>query len=147
MDCLHTVDKRKWLAELPGGMMYFLGCHLIDLIVRIQGVPETIIPMNTCTGFDDVSCLDFGMAALKYPKGISFANHSLGAVVDELRYFKENKAHKRAVVGTGLGLSIVKGILQMHNARFGVETSEAEENHGSTFWFELPCTDVPAKTE
>lgn len=73
MDCLHTVDKRKWLAELPGGMMYFLGCHLIDLIVRIQGVPETIIPMNTCTGFDDVSCLDFGMAAIKYPKGISFA--------------------------------------------------------------------------
>jgi signal transduction histidine kinase len=63
------------------------------------------------------------------------------------RYFKENKAHKRAVVGTGLGLSIVKGILQMHNARFGVETSEAEENHGSTFWFELPCTDAPAKTE
>ena len=59
------------------------------------------------------------------------------------RYFKENKTHKRAVVGTGLGLSIVKGILQMHNARFGVETSEDPVNHGSTFWFELPCTDAP----
>ena len=63
------------------------------------------------------------------------------------RYFKENKVHKRAVVGTGLGLSIVKGILQMHNAKFGVETSEAPENHGSTFWFELECSDLPAEME
>lgn len=73
MDCLHTINKRKWLATLPGGMMYFLGCHLIDLIVRIQGTPEEIIPLNTCTGFDGVTCLDYGMAVLKYPKGISFA--------------------------------------------------------------------------
>ncbi|MCQ2432480.1 MAG: HAMP domain-containing histidine kinase [Clostridia bacterium] len=53
------------------------------------------------------------------------------------RYFKENKAHKRAVVGTGLGLSIVKGVLQMHHAEYGVESSEKPENHGSTFWFEM----------
>ncbi|MBQ7982339.1 MAG: HAMP domain-containing histidine kinase [Clostridia bacterium] len=59
------------------------------------------------------------------------------------RYFKENKAHKRAVVGTGLGLSIVKGILLMHHANFGVDTSEDPENHGSTFWFELETAEQP----
>jgi signal transduction histidine kinase len=34
-----------------------------------------------------------------------------------------------------LGLSIVKNILEMHGARFGVESMVAQ---GSTFWFELP---------
>ena len=56
------------------------------------------------------------------------------------RYYKENKAHKRAIVGTGLGLSIVKNILQMHNAPFGIETSIGPLTHGSTFWFELKTT-------
>ena len=50
------------------------------------------------------------------------------------RYYKVDKIHKRAVVGTGLGLSIVKGILEAHNANFGVESKKGE---GSTFYFEL----------
>lgn len=39
MNCLHTVEKRNWLGNYPGGMLYFLGCHLIDLIYAIQGEP------------------------------------------------------------------------------------------------------------
>lgn len=50
------------------------------------------------------------------------------------RYYKVDKVHKRAVVGTGLGLSIVKGILESHNAPYGVESVVGK---GSTFWFEL----------
>ena len=50
------------------------------------------------------------------------------------RYYKVDKHHRRANVGSGLGLSIVKGILEMHGARYGVES---EEGKGSTFWFEL----------
>ena len=53
------------------------------------------------------------------------------------RYFKENKTHKRAVMGSGLGLSIVKNVLELHHAKYGVMSSEAPENHGSDFWFEL----------
>ena len=37
--------------------------------------------------------------------------------------------------GTGLGLSIVKNILELHHARYGVESTPG---CGSTFWFELP---------
>jgi signal transduction histidine kinase len=40
----------------------------------------------------------------------------------------------RDKAGTGLGLSIVKGILETHHARYGVESRMGE---GSTFWFEL----------
>lgn len=50
------------------------------------------------------------------------------------RYYKVDKTHKRAVMGTGLGLSIVKNILELHNARYGVES---ELGCGSTFWFEI----------
>ena len=48
------------------------------------------------------------------------------------RYYKVDKTHKRAVMGTGLGLSIVKNILELHDARYGVES---EVGKGSTFWF------------
>ena len=50
------------------------------------------------------------------------------------RYYKVDKAHKRAQIGTGLGLSIVKTILDMHGGAYGVES---QEGVGSTFWFEL----------
>ena len=50
------------------------------------------------------------------------------------RYYKVDKAHRRAQVGTGLGLSIVKNILDMHRGRYGVMSRIGE---GSTFWFEL----------
>lgn len=73
MDCLHKPEKRQWLGTFRGGMLFFLGCHLIDLIVQIQGVPEEIIPLNTCTGFDGVTANDYGMAVFQYQNGVSFA--------------------------------------------------------------------------
>ena len=73
MDCKHPKDVREWLSTFPGGMMFYLGCHLIDLIYRIQGEPEEIIPLNCATGFDGIDAEDYGMAVLKYKNGISFA--------------------------------------------------------------------------
>lgn len=73
MDCEHTPEDRQRLAKFPGGMMFFLGCHLIDLIYHIQGEPEEIIPMNCQTGFDGVTAEDYGMVVFKYKNGISFA--------------------------------------------------------------------------
>ena len=50
------------------------------------------------------------------------------------RYYKVDKAHKRAVMGTGLGLSIVKKVLEMHGAAYGVDSNLGQ---GSNFWFVL----------
>lgn len=50
------------------------------------------------------------------------------------RYYKVDKVHHRATVGTGIGLSIVKGLLELHGATYGVESTVGK---GSTFWFEL----------
>lgn len=73
MNCLHPVEKRQWLDHFPGGMLFFLGCHLIDLILQIQGKPNKIIPMNRCTNLDGVTAKDYGLVLLEYDHGISFA--------------------------------------------------------------------------
>ncbi len=73
MDCKHPVKVRQWLRNFPGGMMFFLGCHLIDLIYQIQGEPEEVIPLNCSTGYDEVTSDDYGMAVFKYKNGVSFA--------------------------------------------------------------------------
>ena len=73
MDCLHPTNRRQWLGTFTGGMLFFLGCHLIDLILRIQGEPEEIIPLSTSTGFESVTSKDFGMVVFKYPNGVSIA--------------------------------------------------------------------------
>ncbi|MGN1121177.1 MAG: Gfo/Idh/MocA family protein [Eubacteriales bacterium] len=76
MDCEQPASKRAWLGHFKGGMMYFLGCHLIDLIFRIQGVPEEIRAFNSSTGFDGVNTEDVGFAVLRYKNGVSFAKTS-----------------------------------------------------------------------
>lgn len=61
------------------------------------------------------------------------------------RYYKVDKAHKRAQVGTGLGLSIVKTVLDLHeNASYGVSSTLGK---GSTFWFELDGSMMTGKVE
>lgn len=73
MNCWHTPEKRQWLETFPGGMLFFLGCHLIDLIYRIQGEPEEMLPMSCCSGVDGVTAEDYGMVVLRYKNGVSFA--------------------------------------------------------------------------
>ncbi len=75
MNVAYSNKKRQWLIDqgFPGGQMFFLGCHLIDLIYRLQGEPIEVIPMNCATGYYGIDATDFGMVAYKYPHGISFA--------------------------------------------------------------------------
>lgn len=72
MDCNHPKRMRDWLGKFPGGMMFFLGCHLVDLVMLFQGVPSKVIPLNCSTGLQGVTADDFGMAVMKYPRGVSF---------------------------------------------------------------------------
>lgn len=76
MNCTHPVNKRDWLADYPGGMMHFLGCHLVDLIFSIQGKPEKITPYNRCSGYEGTKGTDIGFAVFEYKNGVSFAKTS-----------------------------------------------------------------------
>lgn len=70
---------------------------------------------------------------------IEIIDHGAGIAKEELpyvweRYYKSKQHHIRANVGTGLGLSIVKNVLELHQARYGVES---ELQKGTTFWVEI----------
>lgn len=73
MNCLHPDEKRAWLRQFPGGMLFFLGCHLIDLILTIQGEPEEIIPLSTASHVRGIDSEDIGMVVFRYKNGVSFA--------------------------------------------------------------------------
>lgn len=73
MNCTHTDDVREWLANFPGGMFFFLGCHLIDFIYSIKGTPLKVIPLSCSTGINGINTYDYGMAVLQYKNGVSFA--------------------------------------------------------------------------
>jgi len=71
MSRLDPKTTREWFGSFRGGMMFYLGCHLIDLVLQIQGMPTNIIPLNTATGIDGVNTEDLGFAVLQYEHGIS----------------------------------------------------------------------------
>jgi predicted dehydrogenase len=73
MNCCHPLEKRNWLGNYPGGMLYFLGCHMVDLIYSIMGQPLDVIPMSCSSGAGGTAAKDFGMAVFQYPHGVSFA--------------------------------------------------------------------------
>ncbi len=62
---------REWFGSFRGGMMFYLGCHLIDLVLQIQGEPKNVIPLNTATGRAGIQTEDLGFAVLQYPNGVS----------------------------------------------------------------------------
>ena len=64
---------RQWLEAFPGGMMFYLGCHLVDLIITLKGLPEKVYPFNRSTGKDGVTACDYGLALFEYPEGMSIA--------------------------------------------------------------------------
>ena len=69
---------------------------------------------------------------------IAVRDSGTGIPADQLekvfeRYYQGTAG--KSAGGNGIGLSIVKKILDLHSARFGVES---EEGKGSRFWFALP---------
>ena len=65
MSCCLPEHKRAWLKNFRGGMINFLGCHLIDTILQIKGEPKEIIPLSTVSR-PDLGGEDVGLAVFKY---------------------------------------------------------------------------------
>ncbi len=73
MSCYHSESFRAWQNTFPGcGMMFFLGCHLIDLVYRIKGEPKRIGSYLGCSGMDGIQAPDNTVVVLDYESGPSF---------------------------------------------------------------------------
>ena len=71
MSIHHEAGKvRSFISRYPGGMMFYLGCHLVDLVLQLKGEPDEIIPLNVQTGLDGVNSEDLGMAIMRYKNAV-----------------------------------------------------------------------------
>lgn len=73
MNTGHDAAKRAWLSRFDGGIMFFLGCHMVDLIYQIQGYPQQLTPFLRSSGFDGVQATDQATAVFTYRNGTSIA--------------------------------------------------------------------------
>lgn len=80
---LHTVMSkvippatRRQLAEYPGGVMFELGCHLIDLVVGLLGVPAQVTAFPQQAAGSDDGLLDNMLAVFEYPRATATVKSS-----------------------------------------------------------------------
>ena len=126
MNCIHPDHIRQWLSNFKGGMMFFLGCHLIDLILKIKGKPERITAYNRSSGLNGTTAEDFGMAVLEYKNGVSFAK----TVSCEISGFE-----RRQLVVTGTKKTVELKPLEWHSPDgWGQSTYKTE--YASSGWWE-----------
>ena len=71
MSTFHSPKYREWLTNFGGGIMYILGCHLIDLIVYIMGKPDKIHSFLKHTKLDDIDTNDNNLVVMEYEKALS----------------------------------------------------------------------------
>jgi predicted dehydrogenase len=59
---------RQTLAEFPGGMMFELGCHIIDLVHGVLGQPNEIVPFPLHSSRRDDGLMDNMLAVFRYDR-------------------------------------------------------------------------------
>jgi predicted dehydrogenase len=75
---IHTVMSkvvppggRRALAEFQGGIMFELGCHILDLVIGILGKPDKVTTFNQHASTIQDNLADNMLAVLGYPKAIA----------------------------------------------------------------------------
>ena len=60
--------ERRRLAEYPGGTMFELGCHVIDLVVGVLGKPQAVTPFAQHAAKANDGLADNMLAVFRYPQ-------------------------------------------------------------------------------
>lgn len=68
---------RAELSAYPGGSMFELGCHLIDAVVTVMGVPQQVTAFNRNTRPDDDNLMDTCLSVFEYPNGTATVRSSV----------------------------------------------------------------------
>ena len=68
--CYGSDIYQEYLGKFSGGIMFNLGCHLIDFVVSAMGRPEKVTPfLKSAPGYPD-SIRNNAMAVLEYPHAL-----------------------------------------------------------------------------
>ncbi len=71
MSKVSSNGDRKTMAEYPGGIMFELACHVIDLVISTLGKPDKVHSFARKSGPQDDKLLDNMLAVFEYPKAIA----------------------------------------------------------------------------
>jgi predicted dehydrogenase len=67
---------RRGLAEYPGGIMFELGCHVIDLVIGVLGRPDKVTAIARHTSSESDNLLDNMLAVFEYPRATASVRSS-----------------------------------------------------------------------
>lgn len=73
-------ERRPGLADVYGGSMMLLGCHLLDFVVALLGVPDRVTPYERRTFPDQDDYFDHQLAVLEYPNAMATVRSMLAEV-------------------------------------------------------------------
>lgn len=62
---------RRQLVEYPGGIMFELGCHIIDLVIGVLGRPDKVTPYARHAASLEDALPDNMLAVLEYPRALA----------------------------------------------------------------------------
>jgi predicted dehydrogenase len=68
--------ERKRLAQFRGGIMFELGCHVLDLVIGVLGEPKEIGSVKLHSSAVDDGLLDNMLAVLTYPRATATVKSS-----------------------------------------------------------------------
>jgi len=68
-----AAPERLVMADPPGGTMFELGCHVIDLIVKLLGPPERVTSIARHSSRTKDTLIDNMLAVFEYPTAIATA--------------------------------------------------------------------------
>ncbi|MFO0871143.1 MAG: Gfo/Idh/MocA family oxidoreductase [Pirellulales bacterium] len=77
-------DRRE-LAAYRGGMMFELGCHILDLVIQVLGAPTAVVPFGQHASPLDDALQDNMLAVLQYPRALATVKSSAQEVDGGLR--------------------------------------------------------------
>ncbi|MCC7375220.1 MAG: Gfo/Idh/MocA family oxidoreductase [Verrucomicrobiales bacterium] len=64
---LETARRREW-AGFKGGVLFELGSHMLDAVVRLLGKPNQVVPVLKTHGSSTDTLADNNVVVLEYPK-------------------------------------------------------------------------------
>ncbi len=119
--------------ELPEGLLVRADKDRIEQV--FTNLIDNAIKFNKEKGLVKISHqeIDGKMKVIVEDSGIGIPEKDIPRIFE--RFYRVDKARSRELGGTGLGLSIVKHIIELHDGKVGVESTEGL---GSKFWFTLP---------
>lgn len=112
MNTPHSSDLRRFLSDFPGGIIFYLGCHLVDLMLQIKGEPNNIIPFNKSSFKGEVDSIDSGFCVFEYDNGVSFIKSNSTEFGGFLRRQLVINAEKATIEIKPLEINVARGYMQ-----------------------------------